>query len=305
MKGIGMSVAEEEGRDESRPCRLKPAPRLIFRALRQVGGLVVTAFLGAFLAAVLVRISPGFDTDERDLDARLTLETRASIHAEHDGHVVRFYLHQMAAMLRGDFGTSPSLQKPIGELIAARLPVTAELMAAGVSGGWAIAFALALASVVWRGSALSQIAGGISTCALCLPSAAVAVLLFAAGGPVRAIIALVLFPRLFDTLRNLLQDAYEKPHILTARAKGAGPVRILAGHVMPVCAPEFLALAGVSAIMAFGAAIPVETLCDLPGIGQLAWKAAIARDLPLLIALTLLLTLFTQVVNAALDWRSA
>ena len=118
----------------------------------------------------------------------------------------------------------------------------------------------------------------------------------------RAIIALVLFPRLYETLRNLLQDAYERPHIITARAKGVKPAAILLRHVMPICAPEFLALAGVSAIIAFGAAIPVETLCDLPGLGQLAWKAATARDLPLLIALTFLITLLTQACNAAADW---
>jgi peptide/nickel transport system permease protein len=138
-----------------------------------------------------------------------------------------------------------------------------------------------------------------------MPSAAMAVLMFVVGGPVRAIIALVLFPRLYETLRNLLQDAYGRPHILTARAKGVGPASILLRHAMPICAPEFLALAGVSAIMAFGAAIPVETLCDLPGLGQLAWKAAIARDLPLLTVLTLLITLLTQACNAAADWVTA
>ena len=66
-----------------------------------------------------------------------------------------------------------------------------------------------------------------------------------------------------------------------------------------------LALAGVSGIMAFGAAIPVETLCDLPGLGQLAWKAATARDLPLLVVLTLLITLLTQACNTAADWVTA
>jgi peptide/nickel transport system permease protein len=274
----------------------------IGKIARQLGGLLATALLGGFLTAALVRHSPGFEADERDLDARLSAESRAAIRATHAGQrdVVRFYLRQMAAAMHGDFGVSPSLQRPIGELIAGRLPVTLQLMAAGVCGGWALAFALALASVLWPG--VSRLAGAGATCALCLPSAALAVLMFAAGGPVRAIIALVLFPRLYDTLRNLLQEAYARPHILTARAKGVAPGRILLRHVMPVCAPEFLALAGISAVMAFGAAIPVETLCDLPGIGQLAWKAATARDLPLLVVLTLMITLLTQTCNAVADW---
>ena len=66
-----------------------------------------------------------------------------------------------------------------------------------------------------------------------------------------------------------------------------------------------LALAGVSVVMAFGAAIPVETLCDVPGLGQLAWKAATARDLPLLVTLTLMMAVATQTMNAAADWLTA
>ena len=70
-------------------------------------------------------------------------------------------------------------------------------------------------------------------------------------------------------------------------------------------APQFASLAGVGLVLAFGAMIPVEALCDIPGVGQLAWKAALARDLPLLCALALLITLLTAVVGAAGDLLSA
>jgi len=43
-------------------------------------------------------------------------------------------------------------------------------------------------------------------------------------------------------------------------------------------------------------------LCDLPGIGQLAWKAAVARDLPVLVVLTAIITLATQLCNSVSDW---
>jgi ABC-type dipeptide/oligopeptide/nickel transport system permease component len=45
----------------------------------------------------------------------------------------------------------------------------------------------------------------------------------------------------------------------------------------------------------------VEVVCDFPGIGQLAWKAALARDLPLLVTLTMLVALATQMANALAD----
>jgi peptide/nickel transport system permease protein len=49
--------------------------------------------------------------------------------------------------------------------------------------------------------------------------------------------------------------------------------------------------------MAFGAAIPLEALSDSPGMGQLAWQAALNRDLPLLTSITLFVTLLTAGVN--------
>jgi peptide/nickel transport system permease protein len=106
----------------------------------------------------------------------------------------------------------------------------------------------------------------------------------------------------------LLDKAYSLPHIITARAKGLSELRILFWHVVPVVGPQLLALAGVSVSLAVGAAIPVEALCGLAGIGQLAWQAALARDLPLLMNITVLVTLVTLLANSGADviglvWR--
>jgi peptide/nickel transport system permease protein len=62
-----------------------------------------------------------------------------------------------------------------------------------------------------------------------------------------------------------------------------------------------LAVGGVSISMAMGAAIPVEALCGIAGIGQLAWQAALARDLPLLVNITILVTLVTLLANSGAD----
>jgi peptide/nickel transport system permease protein len=64
-----------------------------------------------------------------------------------------------------------------------------------------------------------------------------------------------------------------------------------------LASPALFALFGVSLSMAFGAAIPIEALCDSPGVGQLAWQAALNRDLPLIMNLTLLITLITVAAN--------
>ena len=270
----------------------------------QLALLATTVLAGGILAGALLRVSPGFGADERELDPRLNEASRQSIRADRMANrdLFHFYVRYFGSVLHGDLGTSESLQRPIAELIRYRAPVTAGLMATGIVGGWVLAFAVAIPAVLCRRRFWTGSIGLLTGVLICVPSAVLAILVFNLGGPVRGIVALVIFPRVFDYLRNLLQDAYAQPHILTARAKGLGTGRILLRHVLPAAAPQLLALAGVSATMAFGAAIPVETLCDLPGLGQLAWKAALARDLPVLVVLTAIITLATQLCNSVSDW---
>jgi ABC-type dipeptide/oligopeptide/nickel transport system permease component len=45
----------------------------------------------------------------------------------------------------------------------------------------------------------------------------------------------------------------------------------------------------------------VEALCGIPGVGQLAWQSALARDLPVLISVSLLVIAFTVLANSGAD----
>ena len=66
-----------------------------------------------------------------------------------------------------------------------------------------------------------------------------------------------------------------------------------------------VALAGVSVTLAFTASIPIEVICDSPGVGQLAWLAAMGRDLPLLVNITLIVTGITLAANSISDWATS
>jgi peptide/nickel transport system permease protein len=70
---------------------------------------------------------------------------------------------------------------------------------------------------------------------------------------------------------------------------------------LPVSAGPLIALAGVSVSLALGASIPVEALCGIAGLGQLAWQAALGRDLPLLVTLTVVVTMVTLAANMTSD----
>lgn len=277
--------------------------RVVSQFARVLVSLAVTVVVGGVLTAALVRLSPGFGVDEHELDPTrdvAALRAREATRPE-QGSFFGYAIRHTAAMLRGDLGLSRNWNRPVAGLLRERWPVTAQLMTIGILGGWALALVFALPGAIYPMRAWNALAAGFSGMLLCIPSAALALLIFVYAGPVRAVMALAVFPRVFQYLHNVLSQAAAQPHVLAARARGIGPARILFWHVIPIAAPQALALAGVSVSMAFGAAVAVEVICDFPGIGQLAWKAALARDLPLLVTLTMLVTLATQLANGLAD----
>jgi len=262
--------------------------------------LAVLSLLGGLLSASLVRFAPGYGVDERELDPRLN---RASVEAIRNAHhlnsgLLSYYGHYLVGAVHGEFGTSEWLQRPISSLIKERLPVTAKSVLWGVSLAWVIAFTTSVAGLFFRGFFFDISGTLLSGLLIGLPTAVIAIFSVYLRAPVFLAIAVVTFPKLFRYLRNLLAHAYAQPYILAARARGIGQARILFHHILPLAAPALFALLGVSLSMAFGAAIPVEALCDSPGIGQLAWQAALNRDLPLIMNLTLLVTLITVAANS-------
>ncbi len=207
----------------------------------------------------------------------------------------------MERAAHGDLGTSISLSQPVLQLLKERVPLTLRLVGIGLLLSWTGVLALALSTARLRLSSYDTIATILSGTLLCMPAAVLALLSVLWNMPGTLAIALIISPRDYRYSRNLLAKAYSLPHVLAARAAGISETRILFRQVIPVIAPQLLALAGVSVSLALGAAIPVEALCGLAGVGQLAWQAALARDLPLLINVTTLVTLVTLLANSSAD----
>lgn len=275
----------------------------IRHTLRHLAAFVITILIVGLIGATLVRFGPGFESDEQQLDPRLNAQSVQALRESHasEHSLAAFYIHYLGRMIQGDLGVSRSLERPVTELLSQRAPVTLRLMVYGIAGGWLLGLALAVSAVLFRAPVYDLASTALSGVFLCVPTAVVALLLFFVNGPVRFAIGLLIFPKVFRYARNVLADAYTQPHVLAARTRGLSATTIFFRHVSAWAAPQLLALAGVSLGIAFGAAIPIEVLCDFPGIGQLAWQAALARDLPVLVSLTILVAAATQLANAASD----
>jgi peptide/nickel transport system permease protein len=263
--------------------------------------IMVITLAGGFLALALTRLAPG--VDERELDARLSDESRAAIRQSHEAerNIFHFYWAWLRGLAHGDLGVSEALNRPVTELLSERLPVTGRLLGWGLLIGWALGLGLAVPLAFLRGRIFDLGASALAALFLCLPAAVLGLLFVLLRAPAALALGLLVFPKIFRYARTLLQQSATLPHVLTARAKGLGNVRVLLWHYLPPAAGQWLALLAVSIPVALSAAVPIEVVCDLLGIGQLAWRAALARDLYLLVCLTGIVTLTTVLAKSASD----
>ena len=274
--------------------------------MRYIAGGLATLLLAGFLGALLIRFGPGYESDERLLDARYSESSAQAIAKENgrDSNVFVFYGRYLNRAMHGDFGISRSYDTPVSELVRSRAMVTLRLIGLGLIAGWALGLLLAGAATYFRFPAINFLAEALSGIAMSLPAAVFALMIFLARGPVFIVLAVAVFPRVFRYSRDLFEKGRTETRVEAARTRGIPETTIFLRYIMrPAWAP-LIALAGVSFSIAFGALIPVEVVCDIPGIGQLAWKAAQARDLPVLVTLTLLVTAITITVNGLAEMWS-
>jgi peptide/nickel transport system permease protein len=269
--------------------------------------MAILILLAALGSAILLRLSPGALVDDRELDHRMSVETLAAMRTQRaaDNSLGSGLFRYLGNALHGDLGKSQSYNVPISELLRKNAPATLRRIGVGLPGAWVIGLWSAIAVANFRRAWMLDAGTALfASVLLSLPAGVLAYLCLTAGAPVEIVLLLVLTPRVFRSARNVLVQAYGSPHIDVARARGIGETRILWGHVFPSAAPQLLALAATSFSMAVGAIIPIEAICDAAGLGRLAWQAATARDLPLLLNLTMLIALATTAAMAVTELLS-
>jgi peptide/nickel transport system permease protein len=267
----------------------------------RVASLILLGTLGT---TTLVRLAPGYFTDSREMDASYAQVARGQVKARRDqeSSVVRLEWSEMTALLHGNLGRSRQFDVPVADLLRERAKTTVKLLAEGVLSGWvlALAFALALsARRTRRGDALIVAPNAVL---LAIPAGALATacLITDFGGPALVLCLLVL-SRDFKLTYRLLRHTWRAPHFLYARAQGISTARIVRTHLLRTLGGEFLALGVTSFVLALSACVPVEVIFGVPGLGQLAWSAALNRDLPVLLGVTLLMAACVGLAGTVAD----
>lgn len=263
----------------------------LFSAIAKRAGRTLLLLLFAAVGTILlVRFAPGFFSDSRELDARYAQVARYELQKENDQQQSPglIALQEVKDWLNGELGESRQFHVPVGELIGVRLRVSALLLGQGILCGWLLAVCTALPISGLRKCGI--LFGLPFTLLLSVPTAAMATacILAEAGGPA-TILSLVIAAREFKFLHGLLRGAWHSPHLLHGRAQGLSTWALVKIHIFPNVAPQLCALTTLSIVTALGALVPIEVIFTVAGVGQLAWLAVMNRDLPVLVAVSLLM----------------
>jgi ABC-type dipeptide/oligopeptide/nickel transport system permease component len=230
-------------------------------------------------------------------------------------------------LLRGDLGDSYVNGTPVAALIADRLPTTLWLVGgAGVlwfAGGVSIGVLCATrARGLWDRASTVFVLAGMSTPAFVMALALLYLFstkaaeaglgFFEAGPPLREhfwqrmvlpwiSLALLLLAAYARLTRGALLDVLEEDYIRTARAKGLRECRVIYRHGLRAALAPVLTQFGVDVGTLVGSTIVTEKVFGLQGVGQLVHQSIAAGDTPVIIGVTLLVTVFVIAANLVLD----
>jgi peptide/nickel transport system permease protein len=101
--------------------------------------------------------------------------------------------------------------------------------------------------------------------------------------------------------RSSVARQWQRPFVRTARAKGVGPRALRWRHTMRNALIPIVTVLGLQLPRLVGGAAITETVFAWPGMGRLGIEAALARDYPLVMGITLLVSAGVLVASLLVD----
>jgi peptide/nickel transport system permease protein len=254
-------------------------------------------------------------------DERVTPETADRIRRAEglDQPLIVQYANWMAALGRGDLGRSLLTGKPVAAELIYHGTFTFQL---GVIG-WALSYVIALPLGVWAGfhpgGAIDRGTNSLAVALSALPSFLVGiglVSLFAltlrwlppAGfrTPAHMVLpaltlALSLVAFSIPIIRNAVAEVRTAFFITFARLTGRDAVSAFRHHGVRNAAIPIVTFAALQFAFVIDGFVVIETLFNYPGLGELLVKALVARDVPIIMGVGLVIGFAFAMVNLTAD----
>ncbi len=231
-------------------------------------------------------------------------------------------------LFTGNLGTSLQSGDNVTTILGQRFPVTAELLLYAFAGSIVCAVGLAVLAARRPNGIADRVGMVVSMIGLSVAPFVLALVLififavklhvFPAIGyvslsqsPVANIKSLTLpavalgFP-LFSVYTRLLradiiEQMQREDYIVTARAKGVAPWRILVRHALRNSLFGLITLVGLNFGVLIGAVAIIEPIFSLPGVGQILISSINNRDVPVVEGIVVVFAVVTVLANLLAD----
>jgi peptide/nickel transport system permease protein len=273
--------------------------------LRRVALIGPTLLLVSLLVFALQQLLPGdpaLALAGENQDPAVIAHIRQQYHLDQP-LPVRYALW-LEGVLRGDLGQSIRIQRPVVELIAEKLPVTAELAGLALLVALAIGVPAGVLAAVRPGSAIDHGMTMVALCGLSLPNfwlGMLLILLFSvelgwlpASGYVspreslaQNLLTLIMPAFVLGTAfaagimrhtRSAMLQVLSADYIRMARAKGLGEWRVVLRHGLRNALIPVVTLVALDLGALLSGAVLTEQVFSIPGFGKLIVDAVFNRD---------------------------
>ncbi|WP_367890194.1 ABC transporter permease [Rhodobacter calidifons] len=299
--------------------------RGIIRALvLRLWQAVLAAAGASLLVWLMLPLAPGDPVDMILSARRIEEPTAEQIAALRDrfGLDLPFwqrYLLWLGGVVQGDFGLSWRTGEPVWDGLVRRLPASLQLvgLSFAISVGWSLA--LALVAARWTGRWPDRVVLAYTRILAATPSFVLALLVLqfavvglglgrvlsgGAGATLVLAAAVLGIDRAAgwtQLLRAGLIEHLARGPADVARARGAGPGRVLTVYALPPALLPWLTALGISLGGLIGGAPVLEAIFTWPGVGQHVLTALSVRDVPVIQAFVLIAVLAYVAASLLVD----
>ena len=312
--------------------------------LRKVLAIIPKFFAITVILFFLLEISPG-DPLSRMIDPMVYHEMSDELKESYreslglNRSAIERYFSWLLDLMRGDFGYSLSMRKPIADLIAVRLPYSMELQFGSLVLSAIIGTVLGFLCAVFQRTAVDYATNSITLLGISLPDYFFAILFmmvfgvilgwFPVGGRMPTDIQ---NPTLIQRLpymvlpigamtftavcgyvrytRLLMVEIMNKDYVKTARAKGLSETAVNIKHCLRNALGPLMVSIVARLPVLVGGSIVIEQVFNYLGVGALSLQASSTLDAPVALfnitvgaVITLLASTLMDIVVALLDPR--
>ncbi len=238
------------------------------------------------------------------------------------------YARWAGGLLRGDLGTSLNTSRPVSTLISQRFEATAQLALAALALALVVAIPIGILSAFFRNGWFDRIATAIAFMGVSIPNFWLGIMMIvlfsvtlgwlpsggtgaSSGAGLMVRLEHLLMPaivlgtstmaQLTRYTRSSMITVLREDFVRTARAKGAAERVVLWRHALRNGLIPVLTIIGVLVPRLFSGAAITESIFSWPGLGRLAVDAALQRDFPVIMALTLVVSVLVILASLIVD----